>query len=339
MKAFLTLFWGIIAVALTTFAVSASTGWDPGLVAIGATGLSFVTPFESGLAYAGLNKEIWLDVLMEGFYGDDSWLMDLRDFDAFVDNDKINLAEAGINPDVLINNTTYPIPIADRTDTAISIELDRFDTENTSIKFANLVELAYDKLKSVLFGHRQALRMSFMQKAAHAIAPAADSEFTPVLTTTGADDGSGYKKMTFDDLLEAQARLDQAEVPEEGRVILLSVKHRKHLKAEDRALYKEMMSDKEIYGFEIRKLADKRLPFYDTADDTKEAFGAVPAATAQVASVFFHKDEVCRAKGTVDMFYAEPEPRYRQHEIGFAMRGIVLPIRDKGIGSIYQAAV
>jgi hypothetical protein len=64
------------------------------------------------------------------------FVSECRDFSMFVENNTLNLAEAGVNPTVLLNNTTYPIPIADRTDLPIAIPIDRFDTENTSIKDA-----------------------------------------------------------------------------------------------------------------------------------------------------------------------------------------------------------
>lgn len=342
MRTFITFFYGFIAIALMTACISVPTGWNPILVGSALTVTSFFITIPKGILAAGLNKEIWLAEIMEGFYADDMWVSELRDFDAFVENDKINLAEAGVNPDVIINNVTYPVPIADRNDTPVSIELDTFDTENTSIKNANLVELVYNKLQSVIFGHKKALRMGFMERGAHAIAPAANTAFTPVLKCSGTNDGSGYKKMTFDDILAAQVAFDEAEIPDDGgRRMIISAIHLSHLKSEDSKLYKEMLKDKEIYGFKIIKQASKRLPKYDTADDSKVAFGAVAPGTAQTASLFYHKDEVCRAKGTEEMYYqaAENNPRYRQHEVGFSLRGIVIPIRNKAIGSIFSPAV
>lgn len=341
MKTFLTFFMSAIIIGLATSVTTVMTGWSPAIVAPSIITLSLFVNLPAGVAMAGLNKELWISELLEGFYGDDSFLMEWRNFDAFVENDKLNLAEAGVNPNVLINNTTYPIPIADRNDLPISIELDRFDTENQSVKYADKAELVYDKLKSIIFGHKQALRMAFMERAVHAAAPAADSSDTPLIKCSGVDNGSGYKKMIYDDILAAQTAFDEAEVPEEGRRIIFSAVHLAQLKSEDQKLYKDMIKDGEIFGFKIHKLASKRLPKYDTVDDSKVAFGAVAPGTAQTATLFYHKDEVCRAKGTEDMFYAEAasNPQTRQDEIGFAMRGIAMPIRDKGIGAIFSPAV
>ena len=56
-----------------------------------------------------LNKQIWVNHLSGNFYPDSSFLKHVRDFSTLVDNDVINMAEAGVDPNVYINNTTYPI--------------------------------------------------------------------------------------------------------------------------------------------------------------------------------------------------------------------------------------
>jgi hypothetical protein len=77
-----------------------------------ASGISIAVAFIprgelSGSLLAGLNKEIWLAEIMEKFYPDWSFLSVVRDLSMFVENNTINLAEAGVDPNVLINNTTY----------------------------------------------------------------------------------------------------------------------------------------------------------------------------------------------------------------------------------------
>ena len=44
-----------------------------------------------------------------------------------------------------------------------------------------------------------------------------------------------------------------------------------------------------------------------------------------------------RAMGTVDMFAKEKDPEIRGDIIGFQMRALALPIRNKAIGAIYTA--
>ncbi len=334
--------FAFFAIGLMSFAVTATTGLNP-FASVAGVGIStLVSTGTTGLAFSGLNKEIWLNEIKEDFTGDDVWVGELRDMSAFVDNDIINLAEAGVNPDVLINNTSYPISTSERSDGSIALELDRFDTENTAIKHADQVELSYDKRSSVVYGHKQQLKMAFMQKGAHAIAPAANTSVTPLLTTTGAADTSGtYKKMTFSDIRRMRTAFNEMEAPAEGRILLLSSEHEGELEDEDLKLYNQMLDKGVIYGFKVYNQASSRLPYYNTSTDVKVAFGAVNPAGAQVASVFFQKDEVMRANSGDQMFFgkAENDPTNRQDVIGFARRGLILPIRGKAVGAIYKTTV
>ncbi|MFO0485244.1 MAG: hypothetical protein ACK51A_06235, partial [Sphingobacteriia bacterium] len=70
---------------------------------------------------AGLNKEVWLSLIKEQFYPDFTFLNEALDLSAFVQNDVINLAEAGVSPNVLKNNTTYPVPASTRADVGITL--------------------------------------------------------------------------------------------------------------------------------------------------------------------------------------------------------------------------
>ena len=113
-----------------------------------------------------LNKEIWIAQIKEGFYPNRIFLNKVMDYSAEVENDKIHFASAGIDPNVLINNSTYPIAIVGRQDIDNSIVLDKFETENTIVRRPEAIEYSYDKLESVIRQHRQVLQTSTAKKAA-----------------------------------------------------------------------------------------------------------------------------------------------------------------------------
>lgn len=294
---------------------------------------------DSSVAYAGLNKEIWLPEILEGFYADDMFVSEARDLSAFVSNDTINLAEAGANPDVLLNNTTYPVPFATRTDIPIALSLETLDTENTLIQSIEIAELSYDKRQSVVYGHRQALRMFVLERAAFNWSPATNGALTPLLQTTGTNDGNGRKAMKFSDLSRLKRAFNDAEIPEEGRIIVLSSRHLEDLENEDRVLYNSLLNTRVIYGFKVYFLAGKRLPRYNHTTGAKVAFAAAAAATDSRATIAFHKDEVMRCQGSMDLFIREKDPELRGDMMGFQMRNLTLPMRNKGIAAIYSPAV
>lgn len=340
MKKITHIFFALLAVALFVLPVSAILQTPVLATAVIVGVVSYLAPSIPGVAFAGLNKEIWLPDLMEGFYGDDMWLSETRDMSAFVDNNTINLAEAGVNPDVLINNTSYPISVAQRSDAPLALPLDTYDTENTVIRSIETAELSYDKRASIIYGHKQSLRMTFMEYAAYRIAPSANTTYTPLLTATGADNGAGNKSLTWKDVRNLQKAFDNAEIPYEGRILILSQQHLTDLELEDLDRFNKVMDKGVVCGFKLYRQADKRLPRYNKTNGTKVAWKSAAAPSTDVyASFAFHKDEVMRAQGTQDMFLKEKDPEERGDVLGFQMRGLSMPIRGKGIAAIYSPAV
>src|SRR6185437_14671098 len=74
-----------------------------------AKGKSFLP---GNIAFAGLLKEIWISALMEVYYANYTFLTRSQDMSMFVENNTINLADCGVDPNVLVNNTVYPVPVS-----------------------------------------------------------------------------------------------------------------------------------------------------------------------------------------------------------------------------------
>lgn len=287
-----------------------------------------------------LNKEVWLNQIKEGFYPDDSFLQKLVNYDGFVENDKIHIASAGIDPKVLINNTTYPITVVGRDDADNEITLDKFETENTIVRRPDAIEYSYNKLESVIRQHRSTLRKAVTMKATHAIAPQADTFDTPLVVTTGEVVGNRHR-LTFADILALKERFDDADIPMDRRYLVLHPKHVSDLLLEDLKIFKDLTN---ITDGEPTKFAGfgcfscSTMPTYTTDEDgalVKVAYSA--DATTRFASVAFYADEVFKADGEMYMYATYDDPKERATIIGFDKRSIVLPIRGKGIGAIVSA--
>jgi hypothetical protein len=281
----------------------------------------------SGLLTAGLQKEIWLADLMEGFYPNSSFLSVAQNWDMWVDNNAINLAEAGADPNVLINNTTYPVPTNDRPDTPLRIQLDTLDTENTRLRSAELVELAYDKRSSVIAQHRKALVSKIAHRAAHAYAPASNTVNTPVLNK------SSETSFKFEYIIDLQLEYNKLDAPED-RTIILAPQHMADLAKQDLTLYKAILAQpgQMLFGFKV--FTYSKLPNYVKATGVKLAYGAAVTSDHAVASVSFVDSEVMVCRGDADMFYTLKDPGERADIIGFQQRAIALPIRNKYNGAI-----
>lgn len=286
---------------------------------------------------AGLNKEIWLEQLIEPTYAEASFMDFAQDMTMHVENNTINLAEAGLDPDVLVNNTTYPIAMVERVDNPLAIPLDRFDTVNTVVRAAERAELSYDKVESVIKGHRRSLRIQSLKRAAHAYAPQTTSTFTPTIDCSGpVRPDTSRKRMTLADLSAMKTKMTLLE----GGGKFIAVLHPYHLadlKAEDSNFNKNYVDY--AGGTIVSKLENFLIieypstPVYTSAG-VKKAYGAIAVpATDCYSSFCFMEDEVMKADGEADMFSRLNDPEARGDIIGFNKRFKALPIRNKYIGA------
>lgn len=288
-----------------------------------------------------LPKEIWIRALMEGFYPDANFLNYVTSYDEHVDNNKIHMAEAGIDPEVLVDNNTYPIEVTQRDDKPLEFELSKFETKNTLIRRPDAVELSYDKLNSVLRQHRSSLRTKVGEKAAHAYAPQENGEFTPVIETTGTDNGDGYKRLTLADILRLKSKYDDMDIPKEQRFLVLHPNHVADLILSDTKLFKnvtDMVNGKPNTFAGFRMLEYTRNPRYNKDTKVKVDFAAEAADTDTFCSFSFCSEEVMKADGNIKMYIKRDDPEERATIVGFDKRFIALPIRNLGIGSIIAAS-
>jgi hypothetical protein len=281
-----------------------------------------------------IEKQIWTGIILENPIADDSFLLDSVDMSEFVDNNTIHLADAGVEPEVFVDNDTYPVGIVSREDVPVELPLHTLDTKNTVVRNIEAIEASYNKLESVTMGHKRALARKSAALAAHNWSPLTDSEFTPVIVTTGAADATGRKRLTFDDLDTLEARFRDLEVDLSKLVLVLNSKHLADLKAEDRKLYRECMKDGKIGNFKVRTYPN--LPYFDTTSGQKQAFGSAAGANSSMASLAYVSTEVMRARGTTEPFIREKDPEARGDVLGYQQRFTALPLRNKYIGAIYS---
>lgn len=287
-----------------------------------------------------LQKEIWVNQIKENFYPDSSFLNFVRDFSAMVEFDAINIAEAGVDPEVLINSNTYPIRIKQRVDNNQRIELDKFETENTLVRRPEVIEYSYDQLESVLMGHRNTLRASTARKAAHAFAPMENGAYTPVISTTGEKTRDGRKRLTVADILALKEEYDMMDVPLEMRYLVLNPRHVSDLILFDTKAFKDIVDlvdgkPRRFAGFNM--LQTSVTPTYNATNLKKVAFGAEKATTDTFCSFSYCSDEVMKADGEIYLYSRYDDPEQRGTIVGFDKRFVAMPIRNRGIGAIVSA--
>ena len=283
-----------------------------------------------------IEKQIWISMLMEGFYPNRSFLTRSVDMTAMVEYNKINLAEAGVAPDVLVDNTDYPIETAQRDDIPLELPLHTFDTKNTVVRNVEAMELAYDKMESVVRQHRNVLQAKTAAYAANSWAPQQQKDLTPVMATSGTGKNrQGLTPLSFDDVLAMDAWFRSKDIDPSTMVAVLNPYHLADLMAEDMKLYKEMLAGNKLFGFDLYTFS--QLPYYNATTGQKMAFGTSAADTDTQCSLFYCANEVMRADGDIEVFARYKDPEQRGDLIGFQKRFTALPIRNKYQASIYSA--
>lgn len=294
-----------------------------------------------GAALEGVYTEVWTGELVKQLRGGmtASWLDGVSDYSAAVNNEVVHLVDVGGDPDVLINNTTYPIAAQELEDGDIALGLDKFQTKKTAVSDDQLFAISYDKMGSVIERHGDAITIAKFKKAAHALAPNSNTAKTPVVPTSGEDD-NGRKKCTRKDIIALKRKLDALQIPTAGRRLVLCSDHVNDLLEDDqkfRDQYYNYTSGKiaNMYGFEVYEF--ENCPYF-TKEGTKVPFKNSPSGTDHQASFCFYTKRVFRAQGSTKMYYrdAQTNPDYQQNEVNFRHYYIVLPKKMEAIGAIYS---
>ena len=285
-----------------------------------------------------LKNELAESEIIKNFRHDNTWLQELTPKPQWVNNNTIKIPKRGLAPKVLINNQVYPIQSNKREDGHVIIALNMYDTENTTVTDEELHALPYDKLGDVQQQHREELEDKTAEHALYSIAPD-NTATTPVLKTTGEDDGTGRKRLTANDLINLKKALDKLLVPKQGRVLVLCPDHVADLLIEDLS-FKQRYQDanggkiaNSYYGFEIYE--STYAPKYDKTTLTRKPFGSADATSVE-ASVVLHKKNTVKAPGTVTRYAraAADNPERRENTIGFRIYWIAVAIKDEGAAAI-----
>lgn len=295
-----------------------------------------------GAAFEGVYTEVWTGELIKrlnaGLKAD--FLNGIPDYSAKVDNEVIHLVDVGGDPDVLVNNTTYPIPIQDLTEGDIPVGLDKFQTKATRVTDDQLYALSFDKYSADVERHGNAILTVKYKKAAHALAPYSHTDKTPVIPTSGEADASGRKKMIVKDIIALKRAFDNMEVPEDGRVLVLCPDHVNDLLEADQSFkdkYYNYTTGKllNMFGFEVYTYVN--CPYY-TKEGVKVAYNVAPAATDLKGSFAFYRPLMFKAQGSTKMYYSEARtnPTTQESLVNFRHYYIVLPKKLLAIGAIYS---
>lgn len=338
-------FTGILFNAVMGFVLASLLGVYPAMGAVVAVGSSMLCGsfMPSGAAMDGVLTEVWTGELIKKLRaGDKATFLDgLPDYSQYAENDVIHMVDVGGDPDVLVNNTTYPIDVQKLEDGDAVFKLDKFQTKATPITDDELYALSYDKMASVKERHGEAILEKKYAKAIHALAPDSTAEKTPVLKTTGEVEGgttTGRRMLRRQDIIALKKEFDKMEVPTEGRRLVLCADHVNDLLLQDQKFadqYYNYTTGKiaNLYGFEVYEFVNN--PVYKT-NGTKVKFGTKASANEYQASVAYYAKNTFKATGNTKMYYSEAktDPQNQRSLVNFRHYYIVLPKKKEAMAAI-----
>ena len=268
-----------------------------------------------------------------------TWAGEIKSKQGWVNQDTIKIPKRGAAPKVLVNNKQYPIVKNGRDDSHIILSLNKFDTENTVVTEDELNALPYDKLSDVQAQHRETLEDETMEYGLYGLAPDENDEDSNlfVIETTGADDGTGRKRLTSKDVRNLQTKMNKKAIAKKGRVLVLCDDHHNDLLDEDKNYNTQYHNHKEgevtfvYYGFKM--YVDSTTPEYDNSL-VKLPYDSL--TTGRKASVIFHAGSTAKAVGTVKRFArpAELDPENRENTVGFQLYHIIIAYGVEGSAAV-----
>jgi hypothetical protein len=309
-------------------------------VMVGVGMVMSAVPMKKCALREGVYTEVWTGELVKALreYLAGTWLDGVPDQSSIVNNDVIHLVDVGIDPDVVINNTTYPIPVQELKDGDIAISLDKFQTKVTPITDDELFAISYDKMSRVKESHANAINDAKFKKAAHALCASSNTAATPVLSTSGERDAeTGRLKMTVADLVAMKRAMDKLHVPTDNRRLVLCTDHVNDLLLTDQKFREQYNIDRNtgkvgnMYGFEIYQYGST--PIYTVAGKKKDVDATAGAGEFE-CSFAFYTPRVFKATGSTKMYYSEAstDPEYQRNKINFRHYFICMPKKsDAGV--------
>lgn len=316
-------------------------------ISCGLFGLSFIPLQQMGfVSFVTVYREVWEKEVTKSVDAalKDTFLDGIPDKSRYVTGDgevfSINSVYWDVEPDVLINNTTYPIPIQELNGTPYAITLDKFQTKATPITDDELFALSYDKIQTVKDSHATAILKTMLKKSIHALAPAVHGVKTPVLLTTGSATSDGSRlRLKWDDIVALRQAWTDADFAIEDLRLVLCSDHVNDLILADTAFQKSYANFKDgiitnQLGFEIREYSQN--PYFNVSTKAKLSFGGVVTASHRRASVVFNKGLGRKALTTAKMYYSEAktDPLNQRNLVNFRKYGIVMPSQMREIGAI-----
>lgn len=292
-----------------------------------------------------LQKEIWLNSIIELLFADNTFAARSINHSAFVTDKTVHVPNAGSAPAVTKNRSVFPASASQREDYDLTYTINEYSTAPIHLQHSEAVELSYNKRESILKQMKAALADSVHADLVAAWVPTGYAK----VGTSGAaapahmpSSTGNRQSMTKADVLAVKSLFDLDDIPQTGRCMLL-----------DAVMYNQLMaslSDSEANAFNASVNAQRGIlgnlygfDFYMRSTVLRvnaagTTLNPTAAATTSAAGIAWQEDCVSRAEGNHQIFDDTDNPLFYGDVMSALVRAGGSYIRNdkKGVAVIYQ---
>lgn len=173
-----------------------------------------------------LQKEIWISDIESNLYANNAFMNVVgKDDSAYVSNKTVHLPQAGAKPTVVIDRSSLPATITQRTDADLTYNLKEFTTDPILIQDTEAVQVSYDKRQDVLRDHINQLSSSVANNSLYSWAASGASRIVRTSGAAGsvlAPSATGTRKLiTLQDVQDARSILGQDNINQDEEMFLI----------------------------------------------------------------------------------------------------------------------
>lgn len=297
--------------------------------------------------------------IAEQLFPDNTFMEFAVNDDAYVNGNSVELPQSGTIPEVLVDNSSYPIPTSQRADSAVQYLLENLNTQVTHLPTVETLIEAGGRSKRASITRQQA--NALMDKAAKRClvnwGSGLDSAKKVATTGTaraaslaGASTGQ-RKKMTRADLLSGLEILMGEDVPTPvngaNPIMVVNPSFYTDLIDIDEFIRADALGRQgalitgqvgRIYGVDV--VMRSFVLATDSSDNVK-AEGTAIAGTDQGAALLYHPDFVRRARGAFKVYVDVDKPEYAGSTMSSELRFGSRRARedDKGVVLLFEDTV
>ncbi len=268
-----------------------------------------------------LERSIWLKEIREQLFKDNAFLNKAKNWDEHVQAGvkTVVIPQSGSASGVERNRSSFPALSQERTDSDISYDMVDYTTNPKRVREIEKVQLSYPKLQSVISQDMANIKEYAAEDILYSWRPEAANRIVRTsgdavdATISGVDGATGNRKRyKLADLLVIDKMMNTLNIPQSGRVALLSASAKQDLLLDPDIKGNPTLSALlanytegavlRIAGFEIF-VRSTALRYTNASTPVAKLPSALAATTDNDASLFWHPDFVGRSVGNMWVFH------------------------------------